>query len=262
MRIRVTWWGHASVTVEMGGVQVLTDPLLKARLAHLRRIGSPVPPAEAARPDLVLISHLHHDHLHLPSLRLVRDDAAVLVPVGGGRLVRADGAVPEDRVREVGVDDVIELAGVSVRAVPAVHDGRRLPGSRHRGPALGYLIEHGGARVWFAGDTGLFPGLAALVPVDLALIPVGGWGPTLGAGHLDPQQAAEAAALVRARHAVPIHYGTFWPLGLRHVHPSGFRHMFRDPGHRFARAAARDCPDTEIHVLECGAAIELDVPGE
>ncbi|HET6878283.1 MAG TPA: MBL fold metallo-hydrolase [Jatrophihabitans sp.] len=259
MTIRITWWGHASATVEIGGVQLLTDPLLTARLAHLRRIGSPVPPAEATRPDVVLISHLHHDHLHLPSLRLVRDDAAVLVPAGGGRLLRADAAVPAARVHEVAVGDSIELGGVSVRAVPAAHDGRRLPGSRHRGPALGYLIEHGGVRVWFAGDTGLFAGLGELAPVDLALIPVGGWGPTLGAGHLDPDQAARAAELVQARHAVPIHYGTFWPIGLRHLHPAGFHRSFLDPGPRFARAAAHRCPNTVVHLLDCGASAELDL---
>lgn len=247
------------MTLDIGGVRLLTDPLLTDRLAHLRRIGSPVPPPDAARPDVVLVSHLHQDHLHRPSLERIRDGATLVVPSGAGRLARASVSGP---VRELDIGDTVDL-GVSVRAVRAEHDGRRLPGSSTRGPALGYLIEHDDTRIWFAGDTGLFPGMAELGEVDVAVLPVGGWGPTLGPGHLDPEQAARAARLVRARHVVPVHYGTFWPVGLRRVAPGTFRYLFEQPGVRFARAVEREdavaaAAGRAIHVLRPGGAVELD----
>ena len=83
------------------------------------------------------------------------------------------------------------------------------------------MIEAGdGCRVYFAGDTDLFPGMEeAIGPTDLSLLPVWGWGPTLGEGHLDPRAAAEAARRLRPRVAVPIHWGTFFPMGLKRMRP-------------------------------------------
>src|SRR5262245_43819752 len=83
----ITWWGHATVTVEDSGVRVLTDPLFPRRLAHLRRRAGAVPPADAARADLVLVSHLHADHLHVPSLARLAPGTRVLVPRGARRAV-------------------------------------------------------------------------------------------------------------------------------------------------------------------------------
>jgi L-ascorbate metabolism protein UlaG (beta-lactamase superfamily) len=255
--VRITWWGHATATIELGGVRILTDPVLTSRLAHLRRIGGPAPTAEAAVADAVVVSHLHADHLHLPSLRQVGGGAALLLPRGGGRLVRPGWSGP---VHELDVGDQLAVgSGVRVSAVQAAHDGRRLPGSKYRGPALGYAIEHEGVRVWFAGDTGYFAGLADVGPVDLALVPVGGWGPTLGPGHLDPDEAAAATVAVRARHALPVHYGTFWPVGLRHVSPAVFERRFRAPGRLFADAVRRLDWPAEVHVLGGGEHVELDL---
>ncbi len=78
--MEVTWWGHATCTVEDSGVRVLTDPLFTRRLAHLRRRRGALPPPDAARADVVLISHLHADHLHLPSLARLAPDTLVVVP--------------------------------------------------------------------------------------------------------------------------------------------------------------------------------------
>ena len=250
MTVTITWWGHATVTVELAGLRVVTDPLLTPWLAHLRRQGAPVP-AEAAVADLVLVSHLHADHLHLPSLRRVSPAAVVVVPAGAGRLLRRAG---RDRaVDEVRAGDEVTVRGVQVRAVAAHHDGRRLPGSRHHGPALGYVLSAGDESVWFAGDTGLFDGMTGLGPVRTAIVPVGGWGPTLGPEHLDPGQAAEAVRRVGAAHAVPIHFGTFWPVGLRRMAPSVYRHRFVEPGRDFAAAVT----DAEAHVLAPGESVTL-----
>ncbi len=248
---RVTWVGHATVLVELGGVRLLTDPVLRDRVAHLRRRGPR--PAAAARHGLgsVLISHLHLDHLDLPSLRSLGTGTRLVVPRGAGRLLRRAGF---HAVEEIGVGESLEIGRVTVTAAPAAHDGRRGPWG-DRAQALGYLVEGGGRRVYFAGDTDLFPEMAAFARprVDLALLPVWGWGPTLGAGHLDPTRAADAAALVRPRIAVPIHWGTFFPVTLHRFRPRALA----DPPHAFARAAAAAAPGVRVEVLRPGGSLAL-----
>lgn len=230
--LAVTWWGHASTTVEVGGLRIATDPVLTKSLLHLRRFA--VTPVEAAADaGLVLVSHLHADHCHLPSLRRIVPGTTVLLPRGGERLLgdRFD-------VRPVRPGDRVEVAGAQVAVLPAHHDGRRLPGSRYRGPALGFRVECDGRSFWYPGDTGAQVDFAAVPPVDLALVPIGGWGPSLGDEHLDPEEAAEAVALVGARWAVPVHWGTFWPRGLQLVDRRTHHHLFVTPGERFVEAMA------------------------
>ena len=100
--MRVTWWGHATTTIEANGTRLLTDPVLTSRIAHLRRRRGPAPAREARRCDAVLISHLHADHLHLTSLPLVASDAALIVPRGAAKLIHADsGPEYSDRCIEV-----------------------------------------------------------------------------------------------------------------------------------------------------------------
>lgn len=151
-------------------------------------------------------------------------------------------------ITEVGPGDTVRVGEVRVRAVPALHDGRRLPVGPHRVAALGYVVE-GEARTYFAGDTGLFDGMAdAVGPVDVALLPVGGWGPYLGHSHLDPARAAEALTRLAPRCAVPVHYGTYWPIGLDGVRP----HEFHSPGDEFVRYAAKRAPEVTVHLLGHG----------
>ncbi|MDQ1103294.1 MBL fold metallo-hydrolase [Nocardioides zeae] len=252
--LAVTWWGHASTTVELGGARVATDPLLGRRLLHLRR-ASPTPPPAAAVADLVLVSHLHHDHLHVPSLRRFGAHVPVVVPRGAPRAVPA---LRRLSCIEALPGDSLDVAGVRVEVLRAEHDGHRdvrrgrLPGG-HAAPALGFRFEHDGRSCWYPGDTGPQPGLAAVAPVDLALVPIGGWGPSLGEHHLDPAQAAAAVAAVGAGIVVPVHYGTFWPVGLRRLHPRSHRELFVDPPARF-RAAAREAG--------LGAEVVVPAPGE
>ncbi|MFJ2022555.1 MBL fold metallo-hydrolase [Streptomyces sp. NPDC087897] len=257
MPVEVTWWGHATCTIEDSGVRVLTDPLFARRFAHLRRRRGEVPPPSAAAAEVVLISHLHSDHLHLPSLARLAPGSRLVVPRGavaavpGLRTLRRRLGL---RVTEVRPGDTVRVGEVRVRAVPALHDGRRLPVGPHRAPALGYVVE-GEARTYFAGDTGLFDGMAdAVGPVDLALLPVGGWGPFLGHGHLDPARAAEALARIAPASAVPVHYGTYWPIGLDGVRP----HEFHAPGDEFVRQAAKRAPEVRVHLPAHG---ERVVPG-
>ncbi|MEV6400659.1 MBL fold metallo-hydrolase [Streptomyces sp. NPDC051907] len=251
MPVEVTWWGHATCTIEDSGVRVLTDPLFVRRLAHLRRRRGELPPAEAAVAEAVLVSHLHSDHLHLPSLSRLAPGTRLLVPRGATRAVpglrrlTGPGGL---RVTEVAPGDEVRVRDLRVRAVPALHDGRRLPLGPHRAPALGYVVS-GQARTYFAGDTGLFASMADEVgPVDVALLPVGGWGPYLGHGHLDAGRAAQALASLAPRAAVPVHYGTYWPIGMDGIRP----HEFYAPGDEFVRLAARLAPKVAVHRLGHG----------
>jgi L-ascorbate metabolism protein UlaG (beta-lactamase superfamily) len=120
--------------------------------------------------------------------------------------------------------------------------------------ALGFLVT-GSERVYFAGDTDLFPELAELASerLDVALVPIGGWGPRLGAGHLDPRRAAQAIRLIKPRVAVPIHWGFLRPLGLGRFSPR----YLTEPGAVFARICAEVAPRVEVRLLEPGRSLEL-----
>lgn len=249
--MEITWWGHATCTVEDSGTRVLTDPLFARRLAHLRRRRGAPPPPEATVADVALVSHLHADHLHVPSLSRLAPGTRLLVPSGAPRQVPTLRRLEHLHLTEMTPGDQVRVGDLAVRAVPAQHDGRRLPVGPHRSPALGYVIE-GAARTYFAGDTGLFESMAKEVgPVDVALLPVGGWGPYLGEGHLDARRAAEALARLAPRSAVPVHYGTYWPIGLDAVRP----HEFHAPGEEFVRLAATRAPDVAVHRLNHGESV-------
>lgn len=257
MPVEITWWGHATCTVEDARTRVITDPLFARRFAHLRRRRGALPAPDDRHADLVLVSHLHADHLHVPSLTLLAPGTRLLLPRGARRAVPALRRLSHLRVSEVAPGDVLTAGDLVVRAVSARHDGRRLPLGRHRSPALGYVME-GEARTYFAGDTGLFDTMAEEVgPVDVALLPVGGWGPYLGQGHLDAARAAEALALLGARSAVPVHYGTYWPIGMDAVRP----HEFHSPGEEFVRRAAERTPGVPVHRLGHGESVRLGGPG-
>jgi L-ascorbate metabolism protein UlaG (beta-lactamase superfamily) len=247
-RESVTYLGHATVRLDLAGARLLTDPVLRDRLWHLRRRSAPPTPADYERLDGVLLSHLHLDHLDLPSMRRLERTVPVVVPRGAGAILRRIGFTD---VREVVAGDSVRVAGVDVLAVPAVHDPRRRPGGIEAN-ALGYVAS-GAARVYFAGDTDLYDGMAELSGLDLALLPVWGWGPTLGAGHMDPEAAARALVMLRPRAAVPIHWGTLFPVGLARARAD----RLTEPPREFARHAARLAPDVEVRILAPGATLSL-----
>jgi len=234
--------GHATVLIELGGLRVLTDPVLRSRIVHLRRHGSS--PEVPQGIDAVLLSHLHYDHLDVPSLRQLGVAVRLVAPRGAGVLLNRAGF---RSVVELSPGETTELGTLTVLATTAVHH----PGRRPLGPraeALGYVVT-AERSVYFAGDTDLFDGMGDIGPVDLALLPVAGWGPKLGPGHLDAERAARAAALVRPRVAVPIHWGT-----LRSRRPGPW---FSDPPHRFAAEVARVAPQVAVRVLSPGDSLDM-----
>jgi L-ascorbate metabolism protein UlaG (beta-lactamase superfamily) len=240
---RIVFLGHASVLIELEGVRLLTDPLLRGRVAHLRRQAPPVVPGVTAGLDAVLISHLHHDHLDLASLRRLGRDTPLIVPAGAGEWLRRRRFTS---VRELSVGEAADVATLAVAAVEARHDGRRLGGPR--ASALGYVVR-GRRAIYFAGDTELFEGMAELRSgLDIALVPVAGWGPTLGRGHMDALQAARAVTLLRPRVAIPVHWGTLLPIGLVRRHAP----RLADPARLFAAHVAQLAPDVEVRILTPG----------
>jgi L-ascorbate metabolism protein UlaG (beta-lactamase superfamily) len=244
---RVSYVGHATVLVELDGVRLLTDPMLRARVLHLRRHSTV--PAEAQRDvDAVLISHAHWDHLDPRSLARLGPQTRLVMPKGVKRLLRRRSF---DDIVELDVGETAGVGGLSITATPAEHDAGRGPlGAKT--PALGYVIA-GSRRLYFAGDTDLFPGMAELAPLDLALLPVAGWGPRLPPGHLDPRRAAEALRLLEPRTAVPIHWGTYSVVTKRRAGPE----VERAPAEEFKRLAGEIAPAVDVRVLSVGESLDL-----
>ena len=243
----ITYIGHATTLLEIAGRRFLTDPMLVNRLMHIRRVGPSPDIAALQGLDAVLVSHAHFDHLHLPSLRLVAGNCPVVVPRGCGELVRRGGM---SEVTEIDAGERIEIGGVEITATPALHEGRRWPLGR-RTPTLGFIID-GTTRVYFAGDTDLFEGMRDLAgSIDVALVPVAGWGAHLPAGHLDPPRAAEAIRLLEPRIAIPIHWGTLASRALRQLG------NLEGPPREFAELAADAGPAVDVHVLQPGQSLRV-----
>jgi L-ascorbate metabolism protein UlaG (beta-lactamase superfamily) len=229
---------------------LLTDPVLRNRVAHLRRRGR-VDPAQYTNIDAVLVSHLHFDHLDLPSLERLGHRVQLVVPRGGGGLLRQRGF---RRVDEVEVGEKVTVGPLTVCPTYAKHNGTRLPFFRTRALTLGYTIT-GSCRIYFAGDTDLFDGMAEIGRgLDVALVPIWGWGPSAGRGHLDPRRAAEALRLLRPLLAVPIHWGTYAPLGFGRLQTA----LLSDPVTAFRRHAAELAPEVDVQVLPPGGTLRLD----
>jgi L-ascorbate metabolism protein UlaG (beta-lactamase superfamily) len=244
--VRITYLGHATVLIELDGLRVLTDPLLRRRVMHLRRV-VPAPTREQlSAVDVVLISHAHHDHLDTRSLRMLEGAPRVLCPEPARRAVAASGLMPE----VMGAGGYAQAGDAEIAAVRAEHDGRRFPQDR-RADALGFVVRGAGGSVYFAGDTGWFEEIGEVGEVDVALLPVAGWGPRLGPGHLDPEEAARAAARINPRVAVPIHWGTYERLAMT---LTGHR---SDPARRFCDQLGELAPGVTAELLEPGSSLDV-----
>ena len=220
------WIGHSTVLIDTGEQRILTDPLLTNRVGHLRRRAGTVRD-DHADVDLAIVSHAHMDHLHVPSLRRLAPRAELVVPVGTERVAARSGRRPASTV---GVDDSLDFGPTTIEVIEAVHKHGRGPHSRVSADPVGYVIDTGDIRIYFAGDTDLFDGMEDLDAIDVAVLPIWGWGSTIGVGHLDPARAAQATAMIDPRLVVPIHWGTFSPENGRKRTP----HWIDQPLRRFA----------------------------
>lgn len=246
MSIGVTWLGHATVVLDLDGVRLIADPLLRQHMGVLRRRGPAPGPESWHGTGAVLLSHLHLDHADVASLRLLRG-VPVLTAEANARWVRRKGLVTQrastrDWTR-------VGSSAVEVRLTPAVHRSRPMP---HRpNAATGHLVRGPSGIVWVAGDTEIFPGMSDLPRlaggrIDLAVVPVGGWGPRLSPGHLGPEQAAVACRMSEARWAVPYHWKTLHlPGGQRY--PRGWMDA---AGPAFEAALEPPCRAVRVEVGE------------
>ncbi|MGE3268446.1 MAG: MBL fold metallo-hydrolase [Chloroflexota bacterium] len=249
---RVRFIGHATLLIDLDETRILTDPLLRQRVSVLYW-RHPIPRSELTHPvDAVVISHMHQDHLDLPSLRQLGRRVPLLVPRRAGQFLLRRGFTD---VTEMVPGDRVTIGKTRIRAVPARHTGFRPPFGPWGG-CIGFIVEgqESGASVYFAGDTDLYANMDSLGPVDVALLPVAGWGPTLGPGHMDARRAALALQLIRPKVAIPMHWGTFAPFGM---HLREWSYLTRPPREFQAHARAL-MPEVQVPILEPGEAFELD----
>lgn len=248
--MKVAFAGHSSVLIELDGTRVLIDPLFRSALLHLQRHAPLVDIDRWGRPDVLLISHGHMDHLDKRSLKLVDKSARAIVPSDCVKIIEGLGFRDVVGVKD---GDTVDADGLVVRAVHALHGGSRMPWNAPS-ETLGFVVD-GSQSFYYAGDTDLFDEMSELhASLDLALLPVWGWGPKLGAGHLDPDRAAEAAALVRPRVAVPVHWGGYLPAGMARRRPE----LLSEPPRRFRRIVeAADLPGTRVELIEPGGEFAL-----
>ena len=251
----VTYIGHSTTLIEMDGLKLLTDPLLRKFIGPLRR-QCPLPDPDTLNPDVVLISHLHGDHFDMASLKKLDRNVHFIVPKGAGTYLKMRKF---SQVTEIESGESITIGEIKVSATRAVHGGRNLPWTPVVDP-LGFLID-GSFEIYFAGDTDLFDEMAEIgQQLDLALLPVWGWGPNLGDGHMDPERAAEALNKLKPEMAIPIHWGTYCPIGLDIFHPR----FLSQPPLEFTNHARSIAPEIDVRVLEPGQSMELSekIPSE
>lgn len=257
MNVCVTWLGHSTVVLDFDGVRLVVDPLVRRHAGILRRRGDQPAFSAWSGADAVLLSHLHHDHAEVGSLRFFRG-LPVLTAPDNARWARGEGFDG----RGLGDGEWVALGDegrVEVRLVKAVHHSRPMP---HRpNAANGHLVRGPSGVAWVAGDTELFPEMAALprlagTRIDVAIVPIGGWGPRLSGGHLGPDEAAVACRLSGVRWAIPVHWKTLhvpagraWPRG-----------WMDEAGPRFKAALAREAPGCHAAVMHVGESVTIPTP--
>jgi L-ascorbate metabolism protein UlaG (beta-lactamase superfamily) len=248
--LRLTWLGHATMLIELEGARVMTDPVLRPWIGPLRRRGGLWHPSWLQGLDAVLISHTHLDHLDMGSLALFPRTTRLFLPYGTARIVRRLGF---SHIVELHAGDTNRIGPLSIAAIQARHSSIRVPLGEEV-ESLGFGIAGKARNLYFAGDTAIFPEMAVLSSrLDVALLPVWGWGPRLGSEHMDPLQAAQALQLLRPRVAIPIHWGTLYPPGVGWLRAR----YLRAPPVAFSGHAARLAPEVEVRVLAPGCATRV-----
>ncbi len=215
--VHAAWIGHSTVLIRLDGFTILTDPVFSTRIGisigpftlGLKRLVHPaINLTEIGTPDLILLSHAHMDHLDRPSLRKLENrGTTVITAAHTSDLLHVKGY---KSVQELRWDSTCQVGPVKIRAIEVKHWGARTRSDVHRG-YNGYLIEAGGHRVLFGGDTAYtdsFRRIRSSKSIDLAIMPIGAYNPWIGA-HCNPEQALSMANQAGAEFILPVHHRTF-----------------------------------------------------
>lgn len=257
-QLRVTYVGHATLLLEIGGVRLLTDPNFEGRLGRvLPRVSAPgIPLAELPRLDALLLTHAHADHLSFRSLDALPRDVPLYAPPAVARWLKRRGYA---HAHALAPTEVVHIGGVRVSVAAARHLGARYAVDRWRGAANMYLLDSDDHACFFAGDTALTPDSHRLVAdqlhvharqLDLALLPIGHapwWKPGFRRNHLTPDDALALFDRLDARFLVPYHWGTF-----RHLTSGPF-----DAIDRLRAILPRHHRGADVRILEPGATLEV-----
>jgi L-ascorbate metabolism protein UlaG (beta-lactamase superfamily) len=218
-QVAITFINHASFLIRLPGAVLLTDPIFSQRCSPVSWAGPKRcrPPgirlADVPRPDVVLVSHNHYDHMDLPTLQYLRQQHApvvVTLPGNARTLARVGIAAAElDWWQTLRIGDLV------ITATPARHFAARTPFDRNRSLWGGFMIDAPAARILFAGDSATGPHWddirARLGPADVALLPIGAYEPRwlMAAMHMNPAEAVAAHLALAARRSIGMHFGTF-----------------------------------------------------
>jgi L-ascorbate metabolism protein UlaG (beta-lactamase superfamily) len=213
-RDALTWIGHATFLIQLGGKSALIDPVMSPSIAGLipRNVAPGLAWEAMPKIDLVLVTHNHRDHMDIPTLKRLGPDPVYAVPRGLGRWFERAGL---RRVMEMAWWQQEELAGLKVTFVPAEHWSRRWLTDTNATWWGGFVVERGGLRVYHSGDTAWFDGFAQIGArcgaIDAAMLPIGAYAPRwfMRQQHMDPDDAVRAFAALGAKRFVAMHWGTF-----------------------------------------------------
>ncbi len=241
--IGVTWLGHAGFFAQISGINLLIDPNWALWHGPIKRLRHPSVWASDLPPiDLVLITHAHYDHLHLPSLRRVARGQPIIVPKGVGGVVKRCGF---GQVVELEIWQRAQFKDLHITLTPARHWGARMIHDTHRGFG-GYLISSKERTLFHCGDSSLFDGFTEIgkrAGIDLALMPIGAYqAPSGRPVHMNPEEALDAFQMLGAAHMVPMHHDTF-PLGGEPIH---------EPAERLLRATVERQLEDRVRILHEG----------
>lgn len=217
--LRVTWLGHSTILLEIDGRRVLTDPVWGERTSPVNWLGPErwyAPPLrldELPAIDAVLISHDHYDHLDYPTITAIKNwKTTFVVPLGVAAHLMGWG-VPEARIVELDWWQSTGVGNLNIVCTPARHASGRMLLDNNKTLWAGYAILGESHRVYFSGDTGLFPAMRDIGerfgPFDLTMIEAGAYDPAWPDWHIGPEQAIVAHEWVRGRVFLPIHWGLF-----------------------------------------------------
>ena len=246
----LTWIGHATFVLRLGGKLVATDPIWSDRIHTIKRRAAPGVPLEAVPPlDVVAVSHAHYDHLDLPTLRRLGPAPLYVVPKDVGPVLRRAGL---PRVVELGWFESHTEGALTITCVPAQHWSMRLPWDRNRRLWGGFVLTGPEGTVYHAGDTARSDAVAEAIasrcpPIDWALLPIGAYDPPwfMQSQHMGPEDALAVFHGLRARTLVAMHWGTFKltnePLG---EPPARLRRAFAEAGEDPSRLWILDLGET------------------